>query len=600
MKTVILLLLSSVLSVTIDNVVLRPVHAEQLPTIKQIYEENGIQKKVDIQLPLGYENIKPESKGRVYFLEDDKEESIIADIEVLSITKNGIAHATITGKSASIRIESGYYVKFLLPPQVADTIVPTGSIGINNHSAYTNSRMVTLGLSATDNIGITGYYISTSPTPPSANANGWQSVVSSKSYSENVSYTMDSGDGNKTVYVWHKDAAGNISASANDSIVLDTTAPTISITSPTFDSTYTTTTSPISIGGMASDSTSGIRSVRWSNNKRESWLVNGTTNWSIPGVKLWPGSSKITVTAIDNAGNENTDSITVIYNPVIDNTKTYCQKCKKEIGEGHLCDLTTYCQHCKEEVGYGHICDLTFFCHDCKKEVGDGHICGVTSFCTKCEEEVGTGHICDVTYFCYDCEKEVGEVHECGKTFFCFDCGKEVPKDHDHSKTKDKPTTQSYDSKKVLATVNGENITQEDVDKILNRFENQVNKEQISAVTKQIFDGLITQKLVMQFIRDNKIEASQFDINAELNKVRNDIKSNPSLNGQTLEQVLESHGSTIEELRRDIIISLSLEKYLGKGIDGMQQNVKQNMMEEKAQLLIKQLREKAKIKYFTQ
>ena len=540
MKILISLFLLLITVIEFNNLQPRLVYANQLPTIEEIYEDHGVQKEVDIKLPPGYENIKPESKGKVYFLDDDKEESIIASIEVVSIRKGGIAHAKIAGQSASILIKKGHFVKFLPSPQVADTIAPTGSIRINNNSAYTNSCTITLRLSATDNIGIIGYYISTSYTPPSAVANGWQSVPSFKNYSENISYTLDSKDGRKAIHVWYKDASGNISTVASSYIILDTTTPTPGIASsvPTKES---------DVGGLYK-----------------------------------------------------------------------CATCNKKVGEGHICGVTIFCQQCKEEVGPGHICDLTFFCHDCKKEVGDGHVCGITTFCFKCEEEVGSSHLCDITYFCYDCEREVGdehicgvthfcltckvevgEGHACGRTYFCFDCEKEVPKNHDHSKTRDKPITQPYKSSKILATVNGENITQEDVDKILNRFGNQVNKEQLSTVTKQILDGLITQKLIMQFIKDSKIEVSQAEINTELNKVRNDVESNPSLNGQ-LEQVLEFHGGSIDELRRDIMIAISLEKYLSKDIDdSVKQDVKQKMLEEKAQLLIKQLREKAKIKYIT-
>ena len=129
------------------------------------------------------------------------------------------------------------------------------------------------------------------------------------------------------------------------------------------------------------------------------------------------------------------------------------------------------------------------------------------------------------------------------------------------------PAKQEDDSKKVLATVNGENVSQEDVNQMLNRFGKQVPEEQMPAVTKQILDGLITQKLIMQFIRDSKIEVSQAEIEKELNKVREDIKTNPSLEGKTLEQVLETHGSSIDTMKSDIIISLSLEKNLGKDID---------------------------------
>ncbi|MBI5679022.1 MAG: SurA N-terminal domain-containing protein, partial [Planctomycetes bacterium] len=89
------------------------------------------------------------------------------------------------------------------------------------------------------------------------------------------------------------------------------------------------------------------------------------------------------------------------------------------------------------------------------------------------------------------------------------------------------PAKQEDDSKKVVATVNGENISQQDVNQMLNRFGKQVPEEQIPVVTKQIVDGLITQKLIMQFIRDSKIEVSQAEIEKELNKVREDIKSNP-------------------------------------------------------------------------
>lgn len=120
---------------------------------------------------------------------------------------------------------------------------------------------------------------------------------------------------------------------------------------------------------------------------------------------------------------------------------------------------------------------------------------------------------------------------------------------------------------KVLATVNGENIYQKEVDKVLKRFGPQVPQEQIPAATKQILDGLITQKLILQFVRDSKIQVGQADIEVELNKVREDIKSNPGLAGQTLEQVLEKHGGSIEDMKSDITMFLSMERYLSKDVD---------------------------------
>ncbi len=80
------------------------------------------------------------------------------------------------------------------------------------------------------------------------------------------------------------------------------------------------------------------------------------------------------------------------------------------------------------------------------------------------------------------------------------------------------PAKQESDPNKVLATVNGENICQKDADQILSRVGNQIPDDQIPAVTKQILDGLIAQKLIMQYIRDSKIEVTDAEIETELNK----------------------------------------------------------------------------------
>ncbi|MAH80892.1 MAG: hypothetical protein CMP39_04355 [Rickettsiales bacterium] len=101
------------------------------------------------------------------------------------------------------------------------------SISINSGANTTTTASVTLSISATDNIGVDGYFASETNTTPSIS--DFISVTENFSYSANVSFNLSSGDGLKTVYVWFKDAADNISIPVNDSITLatpDTTAPT--------------------------------------------------------------------------------------------------------------------------------------------------------------------------------------------------------------------------------------------------------------------------------------------------------------------------------------------------------------------------------------
>lgn len=69
-----------------------------------------------------------------------------------------------------------------------------------------------LVLIADDNVGVTGYYLSTNGVTPEASAAGWRVVAP-------VSYTFAS-PGTMTLYAWAKDAAGNVSARQSVSVII--------------------------------------------------------------------------------------------------------------------------------------------------------------------------------------------------------------------------------------------------------------------------------------------------------------------------------------------------------------------------------------------
>ena len=170
--------------IVVNNHILQVVHAGSIPAIERFYKEDGIEKVEVSILPGSNITVTPGIKGKIYFIDDyDNTESIIADIEVLDSLNNGVVHAKVLGRSPSIQITRGRYVRFWSPAQIADTTAPDGSVSINNGSSYTNTTSVTLTLSAADNVRVIGYYISTNPNPPSATASDWKPVASSKNYS---------------------------------------------------------------------------------------------------------------------------------------------------------------------------------------------------------------------------------------------------------------------------------------------------------------------------------------------------------------------------------------------------------------------------------
>jgi len=92
----------------------------------------------------------------------------------------------------------------------------------------------------------------------------------------------------------------------------DTVSPGITITSPTSNATYSTSSTPITLGGTASDNV-GVTQVTWINNRGGSGTCSGTTTWTCSNIALQTGSNVLTVTAKDAANNSGTDALTVTF-----------------------------------------------------------------------------------------------------------------------------------------------------------------------------------------------------------------------------------------------------------------------------------------------
>jgi len=184
-----------------------------------------------------------------------------------------------------------------------DTTAPV--VGAFTLPATSTSLTVPVSsLSATDNVAVTGYLVTTSATAPAAGATGW-------SASAQTSVTA-SAAGTVTFYAWAKDAAGNVSAAKSASVTIttatDTTAPTLAI-SALADGSYTNK-STLNVSGSASD-TGGIKSVTV-NGQTVTVNTDGSFSYALT---LTAGANTITTMATDNAGNQQTDTRTVTYDP---------------------------------------------------------------------------------------------------------------------------------------------------------------------------------------------------------------------------------------------------------------------------------------------
>ena len=177
-----------------------------------------------------------------------------------------------------------------------DTAAPTGgSVSINSGATITNNTSVTLTLSAT---GASEMMIS-----EDADFTG----ASYETYATSKSFTLSSGDGTKIIYVKYKDLAGNeTTETISDSIILDTTDPTVTISST---ESIITNADPIPITITFNESVTGfeLSDLTVGNGTADNFSGSGTT-YTVDITPTMDGAVTVDIAlnvAIDTAGNGN-------------------------------------------------------------------------------------------------------------------------------------------------------------------------------------------------------------------------------------------------------------------------------------------------------
>lgn len=180
-----------------------------------------------------------------------------------------------------------------------DSTPPVGSVQINGGASVTGATSVSLMLSATDANGV-----ATMCASNISSCSAWEAYATGKSWA------LPSGDGEKTVYVWFRDTAGNSSTTpCSDTIILDNSPPAFNLS--TLADGITTSGQVMNVAGTVTDLT-GVQGF-WINGSAVP-VATADGAFSHP-VVFSLGSNSLTATARDHAGNVTSASRHVIFDP---------------------------------------------------------------------------------------------------------------------------------------------------------------------------------------------------------------------------------------------------------------------------------------------
>lgn len=171
-----------------------------------------------------------------------------------------------------------------------DSLPPDLAITLNSGAVWTNSESVTVGIVSQEAVTVR----------LSNDGSNWSDWMIAGAW------VLSNGAGEKTVYAQGKDAAGNVSAVASDTIKFDNEPPVISLCKISSTSGYTNSRS-ITVAFSAQDTFNGISAMRFTNDG--GWTPWGSYQTSlIVQLPAGDGQKSMLVQVVDAAGNVATAS----------------------------------------------------------------------------------------------------------------------------------------------------------------------------------------------------------------------------------------------------------------------------------------------------
>lgn len=191
--------------------------------------------------------------------------------------------------------------------RISAGLTTSPAIMVNNGALSTNSTIVTLTLNAS----------AIQPNIPSPAwmciQNSNQTAVIWEPYSTSKIWNLTSGDGFKMVYFRIRSGSNNtVSQPQFAVILLDTTPPSLNITSPPNDTILDS--SSLQVNWSTRDMASGLNCSEVSLDNGEWIIVGNRTTYDFTGLAY--GNHTIAIRAVDNAGNFETASTSVTVNVI--------------------------------------------------------------------------------------------------------------------------------------------------------------------------------------------------------------------------------------------------------------------------------------------
>ncbi len=192
-----------------------------------------------------------------------------------------------------------------------DSTPPTTPVVTLSSSSYSNSQTVTLAVTCTADYA--GILISQAAAVPAASSASWQLCAAS------MNFSVTAGDGAKTVYIFSKDAVGNVqSTSASVSMTLDQTVPVITWTTlPTAQVGGSSFVLHFSVTEL-NITTSQSFAISYSSDNGATWTSSGSVtstagplsatnfNYTMTFPSVDTNQFKVKVVGSDRAGNSTT------------------------------------------------------------------------------------------------------------------------------------------------------------------------------------------------------------------------------------------------------------------------------------------------------
>ncbi|MGR3294925.1 MAG: peptidylprolyl isomerase [Candidatus Bathyanammoxibius sp.] len=119
---------------------------------------------------------------------------------------------------------------------------------------------------------------------------------------------------------------------------------------------------------------------------------------------------------------------------------------------------------------------------------------------------------------------------------------------------------------KVVAVINGKQIHNSEIERRMARYKG-MDPSRLPDARNEILNEILVQTVIAEYLEKQGLQPVEQEVDDAVKNIRENMEKDPKASGKTLEDILTSYGTSLEQMKGELRNTIGLRKHIGQKVN---------------------------------